>query len=100
MPLARQPRHHQHISRLPHQPYPSFLGVKTIPPPSQKPIKKENRIVESYCLLLAHRNEGCENLPIVEKSKLIIEDHADRIGKITLASNIKPKETKPQKRNC
>jgi len=67
---------------------------------SQNSLTKENRIVESYCLPLAHRNEVCKNPPIVEKPKLIIEDHADRIGKITLATNIKPKETKPQKRNC
>jgi len=38
--------------------------------------------VESYCLPLAHRNETCENPPIVENSKIILEDHADRIGKI------------------
>jgi len=67
---------------------------------SQNSLTKENRIVESYCLLLAHRNVACENPPNVEKSKLIMEVHADRIGKINLAVNIKPKETKPQKRNC
>jgi len=37
--------------------------------------------VESYCLLLAHRNEACGNPPIVENSKIILEDHADRIEK-------------------
>jgi len=61
MPLARQHRHCQHISRLPHQPYHKFLGVKTIPPPKTQTRKnKENRIVKSYCLLLAHRSKACE----------------------------------------
>ena len=61
MPLARQLRHRQHISRLPHQPYPTFLEVKTIPPPkTQSRKRKENRIVKSYCLLLAHRSKACE----------------------------------------
>jgi len=70
-------------------------------PPLLSPnsLTRENHIAESYCLLPAHRNEGSENPPIVEKSKLMREDHAYRIGRITLASNIKPKETKPQKRN-
>jgi len=38
--------------------------------------------VESYCLLPAHRNEASENPPIVENSKIILEDHADKIEKI------------------
>jgi len=65
------------------------------PPQFLLPKRKENRVVESYCLLLTHRNEACEHPPIVEKLKLIIEDHANRIGKITLAGNIKSKEMKP-----
>jgi len=48
---------------------------------SQNSLTKENRIAESYCLLLAHRNEACENPPIVENSKIILEDHANRIEK-------------------
>jgi len=56
--------------------------------------------VESYCLLLIYRNETCENPPFVERIVTHIkEEHADNIGKITLASNIKPKETKPQYEN-
>ena len=62
-------------------PIPKLWGSNGSPAPFPNSLTKENRIVESYCLLLAHRNEACENPPNVEKSKLIIAVHADRIEK-------------------
>jgi len=57
-------------------------GQMDPPPLSQNSLTKENRIAESYCPLLAHRNEACKNPPFVNITEIKPEEHADRIEKI------------------